>query len=176
GYLARLVRNVIAGVQHPLPAWDDLGEYFTEGLRLFGVGVCYAVPIIALVMLFMVPTIAMSVTDNETLRDTGEMMSSCVWCLIMPFALALGVWMPAALLFTVVERRFSAAFEFAKIWNFIRSNAGNYVLAYVVRLVAGFIAQFGIILFCIGLVFTGFWAAVVGAYAFAQTYRLSLQR
>jgi hypothetical protein len=94
----------------------------------------------------------------------------------MPFAFALGVWMPAALLMTVVERRFSAAFEFAKIWSFIRGNAGNYVLAYLVRLVAGFIAQFGIILLCIGVVFTGFWAACAGAYAFAMTYRLSLQR
>jgi hypothetical protein len=176
GYLARLVRNVIAGVQYPLPSWDDLGEYFTEGLRLFAVGVCYAVPIIALVMLFMVPSIAMSVTDNETMRDMAGMIGGCVWCLIVPFAFALGIWMPAALIFTVVERRFSAAFEFGRIWNFIKGNAGNYVLAYVVRLVAGFIAQFGILLLCIGVVFTGFWAAVVGAYAFAQAYRLSLQR
>ena len=37
GYQARLARNVIAGVEHPLPEWDDLGEYFAEGLRLMGV-------------------------------------------------------------------------------------------------------------------------------------------
>src|SRR5207237_1112966 len=35
GYLARLVRNVVAGVEHPLPEWTDLGEMFGEGAMLF---------------------------------------------------------------------------------------------------------------------------------------------
>jgi hypothetical protein len=176
GYVARLVRNVIEGVQYPLPSWDDLGEYFVEGLRLFGVAIVYAIPIIAVAMMFVVPSIAMSVTDNETLHNMGEMLSGCMWCLIFPFSLALGIWLPAALLMAVVDRRFSAAFEFGRIWNFIRGNAGNYALAFVVRIVAGFIGQFGLVLFCVGVVFTGFWAMCAGAYAFAMTYRLSLNR
>ena len=40
-------------------------------------------------------------------------------------------------------------------------------------LFSNFLAQFGFVLLCIGLVFTGFWAMLVGVYAFAQTYRLS---
>jgi uncharacterized protein DUF4013 len=176
GYLARLVRNVIAGVQYPLPSWDDLGEYFSEGLRLFGVGLIYIAPMIALVMLFVVPTIVADATDNEIMRNVGGMTAACVWCLVFPLSLALGIWMPAALLMAVVDRRFSAAFEFGRIWNFIRGNAGNYALAWITRMAASFLAQFGIVFLCIGIVFTGFWAAVVGAYAFAQAYRLSLSR
>src|SRR5207237_1300515 len=68
GYVARLVRNVIDGVQYPLPAWDDHGEqpksldeilaevvpsrqrvlHTVEGLRLFAVAVVYVIPIIVL--------------------------------------------------------------------------------------------------------------------------------
>src|SRR5256885_15302463 len=35
GYCARLARNVIAGVEKPLPEWDDLGVYFTDGVKVF---------------------------------------------------------------------------------------------------------------------------------------------
>ncbi len=176
GYVARLVRNVIDGVQHPLPSWDDLGEYFTEGLRMFGVGIVYSLPIIALAMTFVLPAIAMQVTDNEMFRNMGEVMSACVWCLIFPIALALAVWLPAALLMTVVEKRFAAGFDFARIWDFLRANAANYALAYVVWLIARFVVPFGFILLCVGIVFTIFWSLLVGAYAFAQTYKLSISR
>ena len=98
------------------------------------------------------------------------------WCIIFPLSLAMGIWLPAALLMAVVDRRFSAAFEFGRIWNFIKGNAGNYALAWVTRMIAGFIAQFGILLLCIGVVFTGFWALCIGAFAFAQVYRLSKVR
>src|SRR2546428_7372993 len=59
GYCARLVRNVINGVQYPLPEWDDLGEYFTEGLKLFVVGLLYAIPIGIVVGIMIVPAIIM---------------------------------------------------------------------------------------------------------------------
>src|SRR5437870_5119108 len=35
GYVAQVTRNVIAGMTHPLPEWDDLGSFFSEGLRIF---------------------------------------------------------------------------------------------------------------------------------------------
>lgn len=173
GYLARLARNVIAGVPHPLPAWDDLGEYFNEGFRLFGVGVVYTIPLVVLAMSFVFPSIFLQASDAEAVRAMGGMMATCIWCVMFPLSLALSVWLPAALLFTVVDQRFSAGFEFARIWNFIRANAGNYVLAYICWLIVRFIAPFGILLLCIGVVFAAFWSYVVGTYAFAQTYRLS---
>src|SRR5438132_12450645 len=55
GYLARLVRNVIDGVEPPLPEWDDLGEFFYEGLRLFAVGLVYALPIAIVALGLVVP-------------------------------------------------------------------------------------------------------------------------
>lgn len=176
GYLARLVRNVIEGVQHPLPSWDDLGDYFTEGLRLFGVGLVYGIPIFALVMFAVFPAIAISSFDSDAAQNASGFIFSCVWCLMFPISLAMAVWLPAALLMTAVHRRFSAAFEFARIWSFIKANAANYALAYVAWLVARFVAPFGMILLCVGVVFTAFWSMVVGAYSFAQTYRLSPEK
>src|SRR6266852_6394697 len=175
GYIARLVRNVINGVQYPLPEWDDLGEYFTEGIKLFLVGLIYALPVIVIVGLAVFPAIILGAngSDSETLRNLGTMTASCVWLVMFPISLALAVWMPAALLAVVVTGDFAAAFQFKNIWNFIRANIANYLLAFVVWLVARFAAGFGVVLLCVGVVFTAFWAFCVAAYAFAQAYRLA---
>jgi len=176
GYLARLVRNVVEGVRYPLPAWDDLGEYFTEGARIFGVVLVYILPIALIAMTAIVPVMIMEASGSDAAHDAGGFIVTCLWCLFFPISLALGLWLPAALLRVAIERRFSAGFELAQIWDFIRGNAGNYILAIVVRMIAGFVAQFGIALLCIGIIFTAFWAMVVGAYGFAQAYRLAPKR
>jgi hypothetical protein len=177
GYLAQLVRNVIAGMERPLPEWDDLGRFFSEGLRLFAVGLVYALPMMALIGVFVgvaiVPSIIGQAADNDALRNLGGGMASCVWCLIFPISLAMGIWMPAALLFAIVEQRFGAAFEFAQIAAFIRANAGNYLLAFVVWLVVRMVVPFGFLLLCVGIVFTMFWSFLVAGHAFGQSWRLA---
>lgn len=174
GYMARLARNVIAGVQHPLPEWDDLGGYFGEGLRLFAIGFVYVLPIFVIVGVVIVPVIFLQHLDPDRIQQAmGEGMVGCVWCLIAPFSLALTAWMPGALLMAAVDQNFGAAFDFGRIAGFIRENAANYVLAFVVWLIARFAAGLGILLFCIGVVFTIYWSYIVGTYAFADAYRLS---
>src|ERR1700756_5008409 len=70
GYLARLARNVIRGDQHPLPEWDDLGEYFSEGVKLFVVGLLYAIPVVIVAAVIVVPMAIMgNSSDNETVRS-----------------------------------------------------------------------------------------------------------
>ena len=55
GYVAKLIRNVIAGDPRPLPEWDDLGELFSEGLLLLCVGLVYMVPVAILSILIAIP-------------------------------------------------------------------------------------------------------------------------
>lgn len=176
GYMARLMRNVIAGVPKPLPAWDDLGEYFREGLRLFGVSVVYTLPIFILAIAIGIPAGIMSGVDDEIARNLGGCALGSIWCLIVPASFAIMLFLPGALLWAVTQQRFGAAFEFGEIWSFIKSNIGNYLLAIVVYLVADFVAGFGVVLLCVGIIFTSFWSYCVKAYAFAEAYRLSGRR
>jgi hypothetical protein len=174
GYCARLMRNVIAGSPNPLPEWDDLGEYFAEGVGLVVIGIVFFVPVIVIAAVVFIPAvIAAGATDQEFVRNISGGAMSCAWCLIVPFSLAVSFFMPGALTLAVIERRFTAAFDFRRLWRYIRGNFANYLLAFVVYLVARFAAPFGLILFCIGVVFTAFWAMVVATYAFATAYRLS---
>lgn len=175
GYLARLARNVITSHPRPLPEWENLGDYFAEGLRLFGVLLAVILPMVLLAVGIMVPAGILGSIDNEGAAALGGLMSGTIACLFVPISLAVTFFMPAMLLFVAVEQRFGAAFEFGRIWPFIKLNIGNYVLAIVVYLIARFIGGFGIVLLCIGVVFTAFWSFLITTYAFAQVYRLATQ-
>jgi hypothetical protein len=176
GYLARVTRNVIAGADVPLPEWDDLGEFFNEGARLIGVALVYILPMVSIAVVFMIPAMFLDAVDNEGAQALGSGFAACVSCLFVPLSLGVMFFMPASLLFAMVERRFGAAFEFARIWPFIKTNIMNYLLAIVVYLIARFIGGFGIILLCVGVVFTGFWSLLIMAHGFAQSYRLAPKR
>lgn len=171
GYCAKLARNVVAGVQHPLPEWDDLGEYFGEGLRLFGVVCVFVIPLFMIALFFIIPMAMADSFDNEGLSNVAGGMAGCVWCLMVPISLAMSFFMPAALMRVVLTQRFGAAFEIGSIWQFIKANIGNYLLAFVVALVARFLGGLGFILLCVGVFFTGFWALVVTTHAYAQVWR-----
>lgn len=176
GYAARVARNVINGEQTPLPEWEDLGGFFTEGLRLVAVALVFILPFISIVMMVLIPASILDSVDNEALSAFGSGLAGCLSCLIVPLSLLVLFFMPASLLFAAVEQRFGAAFEFGRIWPFIRENVGNYLLAIVVYLIARFIGGFGFVLLCIGIIFTGFWSILITAHAFGQVYRLAPRR
>ena len=174
GYLARLVRNVIDGVENPLPEWDDLGGYFADGLKLIVVGFVYMLPIILLTALLIIPAVLLG-TDNRT-GDLSGAFAGCVVLLILPFSFLISAILPAAALRCIVLRKVSAAFDIPAVLRFVRDNAGNYLMAVAIYFVAGFAAQFGVILLCVGVVFTAFLALAVSAHAFAQVWSASRAR
>ncbi|HJQ40588.1 MAG TPA: DUF4013 domain-containing protein [Thermoanaerobaculia bacterium] len=171
GYLARVARNIIAGHEYPLPEWEDLGGMFNEGARLIGVLLCYAIPMFLIAMVFMVPAILSDTTDNEAVQAISGSFAGCLSCLIVPLVFVILFFMPASLIFAVVEQRFGAAFEIGRLWAFIRANIGNYLLAIVVAIVARILGGFGIFLLCVGVIFTLFWSFLVMTHGFAQAYR-----
>lgn len=172
GYLAKLVRNVVDGVARPLPDWDDLGGYFADGLKLFVVGLLYMLPAIVIIGLMVGGAVIM----EEASSDAGGCLVGLMWLIIFPLYLFIMIIMPAAMVYVMTTGEISAAFQFSRIFAFIKANAANYALAVATYLIANFISQFGIILLCIGVVFTAFWSMVVTFYAFAQAYRLAKVR
>jgi hypothetical protein len=64
-------------------------------------------------------------------------------------------------------------FAWREIFAFIRANLGNYFLSLVIYLLASFVAQFGVILCCVGLFPAAFWSYLVLAAGLGQTVRLN---
>ena len=175
GYLARLVRNVVEGLERPLPEWTDLGDMFAEGAMLFVAALLYMIPLFFLVFL-MFPFSVLTNIDNPATEILGGGALVILSIVLMPVGLAVAVWVPAALLHAAVRRDFRAAFEFRVIGSFLKNNALNYVLAYLDWLVARMAAPLGLALCCVGVFVTSFWSMAVAAHAFGQVYRLSGKR
>ncbi|MGH9319745.1 MAG: DUF4013 domain-containing protein [Vicinamibacteria bacterium] len=167
GYAARLVRRTARGEPYPLPEWEDFGGMFAEGLSVVGAYLLHVAPAVIVTAVVFIPLAVLG-------ERNGEPSPAAVFLLIPIVLLAtlvlLGilVYFPAVFIRVAVEERFSAAFEFENNWAFIKRNATNYLLAIAAFIVANFIAQFGILLFCIGILPATFWCQCAGAYALGE--------
>jgi Protein of unknown function (DUF4013) len=167
GYTVRLVRRAARGEPYPLPEWDDLGGMFMEGLSAIGAYLAHLVPVVVAVLVLIVPVAILGSRNGDS--------SPAAAILLIPLGLIAGllflglvVYFPAAFTRMAVEGRFGAAFEVLENWSFLRRNAMNYLLAIVLLIVANFISQFGILLFCIGIIPATFWSYCVFGYALGE--------
>lgn len=167
GYAARLVRRTARGEPYPLPEWDDLSSMFVEGLTVIAAYLLYLVPAVLGAGAVLLPIIFMGARDSEP--------SPAVLLVLIPLVLlatvvffAVLLYFPAAFTRLAVEERFGAAFELDANWAFVKRNLANYLLAIAAFFVANFVSQFGILLFCVGILPATFWSQCVGAYALGE--------
>ncbi len=172
GYGLRVLRNVAAGVVKPLPKWDDFGDFFVKGLMSILGGLVWALPVIFL-SLFMaaVSTITGYNTDPQYVSAPVQLCMSGFGCLSGLYGLFLALVVPAATSMYAVTGEFGAFFRFGDIFKYITSNLGPYLVALLLGAVAAFMGGLGVILCCIGVVFTQFWALLVGNHLLGSVYR-----
>jgi hypothetical protein len=183
GYWGRTLKSAAAGQPRPLPAWDDLGGIFSDGLRLLGVYLVYtlglAMALAALSCVFVAPLVALGhvggLDDGPgalfgALGGIGTLLFGAAGIVV---SLAALVYLPAAMARAALRDSFSEGFAWREITAFIQANPGNYALALVIYLLASFLAQFGMILCCVGIFPLGFWSYQILAYALGETVRLN---
>ena len=180
GYFSRTLRNVVDGQPRPLPDWDDLGGLFGEGLRLTAVYLLYTLGVLAVVAalgcLLALPFLALSGGGGDVggaLGALGGLGIVAFYGLVMLGSLALAVYLPAALARAALRGTVADGFAWREILGFIQANLGNYLLALVIYLLASFLAQFGLLLCCVGIFPAVFWGYMVLAVALGQAVRLS---
>lgn len=181
GYFGRTLRNVVEGSPRPMPDWDSLGDIFNEGLRLTAVYLVYllavGVAFAAVGGVLLLPLIAAGARAEHdvsaALGALGGLGMVAFYGMAMLASLALAVYLPAALVRSALRGTVADGFAFQPIVGFIRSNLGNYLLSLVIYLVASFLAQFAVILCCVGLFPAAFWSYMVLAIGLGQTVRLN---
>lgn len=181
GYFSRTLRNVAAGTRPELPEWDDLGGLFEEGLRLTAVYLVYTLGVLVVVGVFgaalLVPAFVASGSGSGKASDALAAVSAlgivALYGVIMLVSLAMALYLPAALARAALRGSVGDGFAWRENLAFITANLANYALALVSYLVAGFVAQFGFLLCCIGIFPVAFWSYLVLASALGQTVRLS---
>lgn len=179
GYFGRTLRNVAAGTRPELPAWDDLGGLFEEGLRLTAVYLLYALGVVVVLGVLagalLAPAFVASSSgkQQDALAALGALAMVALYGAILLLSLAMAVYLPAALARTALGGSVKDAFDWRANLAFIQTNLANYALALVSYLLAGFLAQFGVLLCCVGVFPAGFWSYLVLACALGQTARLA---
>jgi hypothetical protein len=181
GYCGRTLKNVAAGVARPLPEWDDLGGIFGEGLQLAAVYLLHVLAALVVIgglfAVALLPAIAAGTLGDhrgsEAIGALSGLAFVAVYGLGMLLSLALGVYVPSALVRSALRGSVADGFAWRQNVAFIRANVGNYLLSLVVFLVANFVSQFGLLLCCVGIFPAAFASYLVAAAAFGQTVRLN---
>jgi len=178
GYFSRTLRGVVEGASR-LPEWDDLGGIFNDGLRLTVVYLAYA---LGMALVVTVPVLAIAIPLGmlgERGADAAGAIAGLgfvvVYGLVMLLSLALAVYLPAALTRAALRGTIGDGFAVREVLGFIRANLGNYLLALVIFLLASFVAQFGLVLCCVGIFPASFWAYLILAAGLGETVRLNPQ-
>ena len=173
GYVVQVTRRVARGEARPLPEWDNYGQLFMDGLQVIGL---YLVHILAAMVLpgsigclFALIGSAASRSDAAGgVAAIGMMLAQLMLLVVM---LAVMVYFPAAYIRTAITGRFGAGLEVRENIEFIKRSPGNYFLAIAIYLVTNFIAQFGVLLCCIGFFPAAFWSMCVAGWAMGEVAR-----
>jgi hypothetical protein len=143
GYTCEIIRRVSRQDPEPLAGWDDLGTKFVQGLVLFVAGFIYSLPIVILSLLMIPLFVGAASTQGDlsnTLATAGSGVSILLGCVILLYALALSVFMPAVQVNYARKTNFGSCFEIGAIIRLATSNLGNYLLAWLAYLAFAVIA------------------------------------
>ena len=186
GYGYRIMQGVIVGRKPPeLPEWKDWGGLLKDGLRVYAVGLVYALPAI----LVMLASVAIFFVSAIPMMDDGsvEPWMPVLW-LSMPVAFVLITLLSiplqiigqVAMAHLVAKDRFSAAFQFGELWAIFKANAGGFILTWLITYAAtigfAFVSQFVMytVVLCViyPLVISagGAYLGVVSYVLYAQAY------
>ena len=128
GYQVAIMRNVLNGEKKPLPAWNDFGQLFMDGLYLFIARFVYGLPAIILLCLglggFLLPALGGGNEDIAgMLAGVSFLGFSVMFCLVMLYALVMAFVAPAiSIQYIRSGGQLSACFQFGEIFAIVREN------------------------------------------------------
>jgi len=178
GYVLEAMKNVIAGREVPLPEISDFGSKMIEGLKVWVISFIYALPLILFAVCaqtgnltpIMAEYVSRDVLDVLTTVSIG--VSVCCGCLLLLYAILMGLIMPFAWGKYLEAGEFGAAFRLSEIFDMLKHNIGPALVVLLISALAFFVAEIAGVIVCgIGLIFTVFYAQLVMAFLYGALYR-----
>lgn len=172
GYMVETLRNVRDGQARPLPEWNDWGGFFKSGLMVAVIAIAYNIPAIILacgggIIQGVAPQMDADVAESLTF------VAICLNCIQFLVSIICNFFVPAAIIRYAQFDTIGAAFQFGEIFNFIKTNIGDYIIVFLLNWVAGILAALGLILCFVGVFFTLFWSYLVTGNLYGQLARRS---
>ncbi len=142
GYVIAVTRNVKSGAERPLPTWDNLGEYFVEGLMFWIASLIYALPLLVIIIPIAVIWILPALGSNNdelvtVLAGMATVVSVGLGCLGTLYAILLALLMPVLQIRYADTGELAACLRFGEIFRFLFDNIGSIIIAQLIVWVAG---------------------------------------
>jgi len=180
GYAVAVARQAMHQRSPLLPEWDDLPAIFIDGLKGLAISLTHKLPVIVLSVLMVLALVGGALAQKEGgalpegLFYYGLPAIFGGWFLVFILSLAVLFYVPAAFVRFIQTDRLSAAFDVMDNVAFIREQRSTYFTGIMAIVIAGFIGQLGIIVFCIGVFPAMFWSACVMGYVIGELARVNL--
>jgi hypothetical protein len=167
GWSLAITRNVIKGETEPLAGWSDFADLLTLGFKALIISLIYALPIIVLSIPFGFLT---SIIDDQSAEALIAFVSICFSCFSILYGLALAFFYPAALGELAANDDLGAALNPSRLIELVRKAPNAYVLTFLATIGAGFLAGLGVLLCCVGVLFTTAYVYAVYGHLYGQAY------
>lgn len=196
GYVLQVMRQAIEGRELKLPDWDDWGRLWTDGWRVFLVGLVFLLPGLAVLCggtgLYLTGSLTLPFLSSGD-ELTGAALTFFLFSFGVFFlslfagtllAILGAIPLPFATAHVAADGSVGAAFRTSEWWPSLRKSWMDYFIAWVVvfgllgvaYLVAG-LAYYSIVLWClIPLLWAplAFYTTLVAGAVFGETYRESM--
>jgi hypothetical protein len=171
GYSYKVARNVARGVERPLPEWNEFGDALARGFMGWVISLVYALPAIALAIIMALITAGAAAAGGDEGGGAAAALSLCLFPLIFVLALVCAIASLTAVARYLATDDFGQAFKFGEVLASLRNNIGAWAMLLLVAILAGLVANLGIIACGIGVLFTAFYSQCVTGHALGQTIR-----
>lgn len=139
GYMLRIIKATLAGVDE-LPEFDEIGEMFVDGLKVFVVAIVYAIPV------WIIAAIIGALTGNAASTATS-LDPSMIWALFFGNIILVIVAVIVGLIEVMAianmaynNSELGAAFRFSEILDYIaKIGWGKYIVTYILIAIVSFI-------------------------------------
>ena len=140
GYLFRIIKATLAGLNE-LPEFDELGEMFVDGIKVFVVGIVYAIPVI------IIAAIVGHITGIGSSAGAVSLNAGFFWAEFLGNLVLIIVGIIIGLIEIIAianmayyDGDLGAAFKFSEILDHIaRIGWGKYIATYVIICIIGFV-------------------------------------
>jgi hypothetical protein len=160
GYAVRIVKQILNNEAPHMIAWDDWGDMFKDGAKMFGIRIIYSIPILILTAPLFISSIVMPIfignsngSEMDALFPILMVIVFGTICLLIPISLLLAVVIPAAEMHIVEKDEFAAGFRIREWWEILRANLSGFVAALAIYMVSSMILGFAIQLIGATLIF-----------------------
>jgi hypothetical protein len=144
GYAIAVVRNVMAGESKPLPAWQDLGSYFMDGLMFWVATLIYALPLVIFVCLAALPWgVTAAFAENERVMDVlgtvSIVLTAGAGCLVSLYGILLALLVPVLQIRFAESGELGACLRFGEVFSFLFANIGGIIISQLLMWAAGIV-------------------------------------